>query len=145
MSAFPSFFSSCVQNGFLPVLSWFKYHSILPGFTLVRISWRGVIPRWKRKITFLKRAASTAVVRRGWFFNYSLQAGCIIRVYTMPLVLQPVVKFIVPDWGDKVDSGMGLSHGPARLHIGWQAGTTTLCWSQLYPPFWDYRMNLAIG
>ncbi len=28
-----------------------------------------------------------------------------------------VAKFIVPDWGDKVDSGIGLSYRPARrLH-----------------------------
>jgi hypothetical protein len=27
-----------------------------------------------------------------------------------------VVKFIVPDWGDKVNSGIGLSCRPARLH-----------------------------
>ncbi len=25
----------------------------------------------------------------------------------------PVAKFIVPDWGDKVDSGIGLSYRPA--------------------------------
>jgi hypothetical protein len=25
-------------------------------------------------------------------------------------------KFIVPDWGDKVDSGIGLLYRPARLH-----------------------------
>jgi hypothetical protein len=28
----------------------------------------------------------------------------------------PVAKFIVPDWGDKVDSGIGLSYGAAKLH-----------------------------
>jgi hypothetical protein len=29
----------------------------------------------------------------------------------------PAAKFIVPDWGDKVDSGIGLLfRGPARLH-----------------------------
>ncbi len=46
--------------------------------------------------------------------------------------LQYIAKFIVPDWGDKVDSGIGLLYLPART--GWQAGTTTLCWSQLYNP-----------
>jgi hypothetical protein len=25
-------------------------------------------------------------------------------------------KFLVPDWGDIVDSGIGLSYRPARLH-----------------------------
>jgi len=29
---------------------------------------------------------------------------------------RPVAKFIVPDGGDKVDSGVGLSHRPTRLH-----------------------------
>jgi hypothetical protein len=27
----------------------------------------------------------------------------------------PVAKFIVPDWGDKVDSDIGLSYRPARI------------------------------
>jgi hypothetical protein len=29
---------------------------------------------------------------------------------------ETVAKFKVPDWGDKVNSGMGLSYRPARLH-----------------------------
>ncbi len=51
----------------------------------------------------------------------------------------------VPDWGDKVNSGIGLSYWPAAPgYIGWRAGTTTLCPSQLYiPPSWT--MNLATG
>ncbi len=73
------------------------------------------------------------------------------------LVLQleeyAVTKFIVPDWGDKVDSGMGLSYRPARLHrlagrydnpmpyVAWRAGTTTLCRSQLYPLGRDYEFG----
>jgi hypothetical protein len=32
-------------------------------------------------------------------------------------ILYPVAKFIVPDWGDKVDSGIGLSYRPAKLHM----------------------------
>jgi hypothetical protein len=27
-----------------------------------------------------------------------------------------IAKFIVPDWGDKANSGIGLSYRPARLH-----------------------------
>ncbi len=27
----------------------------------------------------------------------------------------PVAKFIVPDWGDKVDSGIGLSYWPVTM------------------------------
>ncbi len=43
---------------------------------------------------------------------------------------------LVPDWGDKVDSGIGLSHWPGAMtgyKIGWLANTTTLCQSRLYP------------
>jgi hypothetical protein len=28
----------------------------------------------------------------------------------------PVAKFLVPEWGDIVDSGIGLLHRPDRLH-----------------------------
>ncbi len=28
----------------------------------------------------------------------------------------PVAEFLVPDWGDLVDSGKGLSYRPARIH-----------------------------
>jgi hypothetical protein len=34
------------------------------------------------------------------------------------LILWPVVKFMVPDWGDKLDPGIGLSYRPDRIHIG---------------------------
>jgi hypothetical protein len=34
-----------------------------------------------------------------------------------------VSKFIIPDWGDKVDSGRGLLYRPDWLYIGWHAGT----------------------
>ncbi len=30
--------------------------------------------------------------------------------------LSPVAKFLVPDWENIVDSGIGLSDRPARLH-----------------------------
>ncbi len=57
----------------------------------------------------------------------------------------PVAKFIVPDWGDKVDSGIGLSYLPAtaRLPIGWQAGTTALCRSQTFLP--EYARQHFLG
>jgi hypothetical protein len=29
---------------------------------------------------------------------------------------EPVAKFLIPDWWDKVDSGIGFSYRPARLH-----------------------------
>jgi hypothetical protein len=37
----------------------------------------------------------------------------------------PAAKFIVPDWGNIVDSGLGLSYRPASLYVAWRAGTTT--------------------
>jgi hypothetical protein len=30
--------------------------------------------------------------------------------------LTPEAQFIVPDWGNKVDYGIGLSYRPVRLH-----------------------------
>jgi hypothetical protein len=53
----------------------------------------------------------------------------------------PVAKFIVPDWGDKFNSGIGCRTGPPGF-IGWRAGTATLCQSRLYPPQ-SGTMNLA--
>jgi hypothetical protein len=58
-------------------------------------------------------------------------------------ILYPVAKFIVPDWADKVDSGINLSYTGPPGYIGWQAGTTTLSRSQLqYIPH-SGTMNLA--
>jgi hypothetical protein len=33
-----------------------------------------------------------------------------------PTLVSTVAKFIVPDWGDRVVFGIGLSYWPARLH-----------------------------
>ncbi len=38
-----------------------------------------------------------------------------LREYELAFVSK-IAKFIVPDWGDKVDSGIGLSYRPAGLH-----------------------------
>jgi hypothetical protein len=32
------------------------------------------------------------------------------------LALESEAQLIVPDWGDKVDYGIGLSYRPVRLH-----------------------------
>jgi hypothetical protein len=54
--------------------------------------------------------------------------------------LNPIAKFIVPDWGVKVDSGIGLLYRHARLHR--QEGRyDNLCRSQLNPPFRDYEFG----
>jgi hypothetical protein len=55
----------------------------------------------------------------------------------------PSAKFIVPDWGNKVDSGIGVSYRlarPHRLTTGLYSVRQpyTLCRSQLYPPVMDY-------
>jgi hypothetical protein len=61
-------------------------------------------------------------------------------VMCWPKVHNTVAKITVPDWEDKDDSGIGLLYRPAR-YIGWQAGATTLCRSQLYHPFRDYEVG----
>jgi hypothetical protein len=67
-------------------------------------------------------------------FCYFLSAGfsTILRLHiSASACLQccTEAQFIVPDLGDKVDYGIGLSYWPVRLHIGWRAGTATLCLS----------------
>ncbi len=47
-------------------------------------------------------------------------------------------QFIVHNWVDKIDYGIGLTYRPVRVH-GWRAGTTTLCHSRFYPPVMDYE------
>ncbi len=46
---------------------------------------------------------------------------CSIHVYEH-ICTHKVAKFIVPDWGDKVDSGIGLSFRPATARLHWLAG-----------------------
>jgi hypothetical protein len=36
---------------------------------------------------------------------------------SVTLVSMNVAKFLVPDWGEIVDSGIGLSYRQARLHV----------------------------
>jgi hypothetical protein len=57
-------------------------------------------------------------------------------------VSHPVAEFIIPDWEDKVNSGIGLSAGMPG-YIGWRAGTTILCRSQLYLPVRDYEFGYS--
>jgi hypothetical protein len=52
--------------------------------------------------------------------------------------LRPVAKFIVPDWEEKVDSGIGLSYRPAARLLGWPAGVN---YNQ--PPFRDYEFGCS--
>jgi hypothetical protein len=55
----------------------------------------------------------------------------------------PEAKFLVSDWGDKADNGIGFRTG-LKGYIGWRAGTTTLCHSRLYPPSQRLRIWLQL-
>ncbi len=51
-----------------------------------------------------------------------------------------VAKFIVPDHGDNVNSGIELSCRPARLHtVGWRTS------SQIHSPSMGGKVNSGIG
>jgi hypothetical protein len=52
-------------------------------------------------------------------------------------------QFIVPDWGDKVEYGIGLSYRPARLSR-LAVSYDTLCHGRLYPPVQDYESGYSI-
>jgi hypothetical protein len=53
--------------------------------------------------------------------------------YQVGRMYQPEAKFLVPDCGNIVDSGIALSYRPVAYEA-WQAGTTNLCLSRLHPP-----------
>jgi hypothetical protein len=48
-----------------------------------------------------------------------------------------IATFIVPDWGDIIDSGIRLSYRPPAF-VAWGA-LYTVCQSRLYPPVRDYE------
>jgi hypothetical protein len=74
-----------------------------------RVRVRAKVVRKKLKISFLV-AALVYTVR-----PMTATAYC-TRGSTCRLSHLPVAEFIDPDWGDKVNSGKGLSCRPARLH-----------------------------
>jgi len=37
-------------------------------------------------------------------------------MYKDTYCMSPKAQFLVPDWGDKIDYGIGLSYRPPRLH-----------------------------
>jgi hypothetical protein len=52
-----------------------------------------------------------------------------------------VAKFRVPDWGNKVDSGTGLSYQPAKLHrLAGKCGNP-MSESPVYPSVRDYEFG----
>jgi hypothetical protein len=57
-------------------------------------------------------------------------------------IRSPEAKFLVPDWEDKVDSGIGLSYRPGTIslyiqYIAYRAGTVILCRVNYIPPVRD--------
>ncbi len=52
----------------------------------------------------------------------------------------PVAKFIVPEWGDIVDFGIGFYRPTSLYSLRGRAGTTTLCHSRLYSPSKELRI-----
>ncbi len=72
--------------------------------------------------------------------NQALECNVVRNIH----VSRIVAKFLVHDWGDKVDSGMGCCTGPHRLAATAISLTTTLCRSQLYVPIHAGTTNLAI-
>jgi len=64
----------------------------------------------------------------------------------------PVAKLLVPEWEDIVDSGIGLSYRPARLHR-LSGRYVNLCQTRLYPqpgtkglasvPLFDYKYRYS--
>ncbi len=57
-------------------------------------------------------------------------------------MIYSVAKFMVPVWEAKLTPAWGCRTGPPG-YIGWQAGKTTLCRSQLYPQ--SGTKNLTTG
>ncbi len=55
----------------------------------------------------------------------------------------PVARILVPDWGDRFDSGIGLSYRPARLHRLTGRYDNPIPASTLYPPFRDYEFGYS--
>ncbi len=67
-----------------------------------------------------------------WILLVLLSTTCkyvrFLRLLLNGVKRRPVVKFTAPDWGYKVDSGIGLltcRTGPPA-YVAWQTGTTTL-------------------
>jgi hypothetical protein len=52
-------------------------------------------------------------------------------------------KVLVPDWGDIVGSGIGLSYRRHAAYAAWRASATTLCQSQLHIFLQSGTKNLA--
>ncbi len=55
---------------------------------------------------------------------------------------RPVAKFKVPDWGDKVDTGIGFLYRPVRLQRLAGRYDNPMPKSTIYLPFRDYEFGL---
>ncbi len=108
---------------------------------------------WSWKFSFLwnspKRIRRKSRIRLyGAHSSWQLRKKCEVCCTWIDQLVQNAVSYKwnyqVPDWGDKVNSGIGLSYRPARLHRLAGLCMTTLCRSQLYPSIRDYEFaNMA--
>jgi hypothetical protein len=55
----------------------------------------------------------------------------------------PVAEFIDPDWGDKVNSGIGLSSRPPG-YVSLRAGTTACAGVDFIPQSWFYEFGYSM-
>jgi hypothetical protein len=72
---------------------------------------------------------------------------CLITLKVLLEVLERVyttAKFIFPDWGHKVESCIGLSYRPARLHRLTGRGYDNPYAEVIHPPFRDYVFFLLL-
>ncbi len=67
-----------------------------------------------------------------------------LELMGLPLVVWPVAKFIVPNWGGLswLRRGIGLSYGPARLHRLAGRYNNPMPEPTTYPPFKDPEIGL---
>ncbi len=84
-------------------------------------------------VVFFKYCSSECYVPFSWAMKCCMNV-CIDKTvlpffYSVAMIKYwtPCSQILNPWLEDIVDSGIGLSNLPVRLHIGWQAVTTTLC------------------
>ncbi len=116
----------------ISVATYVQYNKSLR-FWLVCRAWRieVIIVVWSRCQQKLNRGASSRVINPDICTVSTASLHILIYSQTEGMDTKPEAEFIVPNWGDKVNSGCRT--GPPS-YIGWRAGTTTLCRCQLYPP-----------
>ncbi len=83
------------------------------------------------------------VLWQAWNVQYCKIGALYIRlVYQIHSPVMYRVPIHSPEWGDKVDYGIGLSYRPARLHRLAGRYDNPICHSRLYPPQSGYELEL---